>query len=46
MHFGKRIGGWLLWNRTCFPMSDDTAWQQAKALVRTGKWESDAELGL
>jgi len=33
-HFGERVGMILLWNFTCFPFDDATAWEQAKELVR------------
>lgn len=33
-HFGEHVGMVLLWERTCFPFDDVTAWEQAKQLVR------------
>lgn len=32
-HFGLELGDALLWNYTCFPMSDVHAWEQARSLV-------------
>lgn len=32
-HFGEEYGGYLLWNFTCFPCSDEIAYEQARALV-------------
>jgi hypothetical protein len=31
--FGEQYGGYLLWNFTCFPYDDVTAYEQARALV-------------
>lgn len=32
-HFGKDLGGYLLWNETCYPMSDEVAYDQAMYLI-------------
>jgi hypothetical protein len=32
-HFGPERGGYLLYNFTCFPMDDATAYEQARSLV-------------
>lgn len=32
--FGEQVGVYLLWEFTCFPNDDATAWEQAKELVR------------
>jgi hypothetical protein len=32
-HFGPELGEALLWNYTCFPMSDAHAYEQARSLV-------------
>jgi hypothetical protein len=32
-HFGQPVGDYLLWEFTCFPMSDPDAWWQARSLV-------------
>jgi hypothetical protein len=32
-HFGSDLGEALLWNYTCFPMSDAHAYEQARSLV-------------
>lgn len=34
LHYGTEGGMGMLWNFTCFPCDDATAWEQAKALVR------------
>lgn len=31
--FGDEVGTYLLWEFTCFPMSDRHAWEQARSLV-------------
>lgn len=32
-YFGLELGEALLWNYTCFPMDDGTAYEQARRLV-------------
>lgn len=36
-HFGVEVGDALLWNYTCFPMSDDHAYEQARRLVASDR---------
>lgn len=43
-HFGDEYGGWLIWNRTCYPLDDETMWGQAKGLVRDGVPDEDGNL--
>lgn len=31
--FGRRMGEYLLWNETCFPMDGATALRQARQLI-------------
>jgi hypothetical protein len=31
--YGKKLGDWILWERTCFPMSDAHALYQARLLI-------------
>lgn len=31
--YGEKLGEWLLWEKTCFPMDDSTALVQARLMI-------------
>jgi len=40
-YFGKKMGGYVLWNYTCFPFDDDMALRQAERVVARHKEVGD-----